>query len=418
MKPRVFISHSTKDETAHERLSQLREALSEAEFDALVDVEHLRPGQKWRDELYTWLGVCDFAVVIITPRSLEPDNPWVAREANILMWRRVLDTNFHVAWILADGTRPEDLNQGLFKDLLIQEMQLVVAETGSDQWLTDVRDELVRRKEQTWPINPVDTLSLPIARELQAFDDPTLHGLADVLDVDLGPWCQSDNPARNLAAALLHVGIEGADEAIDHLAVHGASQSTLETILELIAPSWVDLCAAKSLASAAHKVYEKPVLLLNAKSDFAATMFVRRASGRPPRVEWPRIVLPTLFGELGEEDVADRLNEALKSTLRINADPLARDDGQRLAAIIDRHKKKGRPIFVVSRYSDGVSRHLRALQDRFPTLTFLALTGEEMLDDEPVPDGFERILPELRDGEEDNAWPEYTYCKAMIMGGA
>lgn len=70
------------------------------------------------------MGVCDFAVVIITPRSLLLENPWVAGEASILMWRKALDPEFHVLWVLADGAQPSDLANGAFKDLMIEEVQL------------------------------------------------------------------------------------------------------------------------------------------------------------------------------------------------------------------------------------------------------------------------------------------------------
>lgn len=416
MGARVFISHSTKDDASRERLDLLRTQLGDAGFDVLIDVERLQPGEKWRDELYTWLGVCDFAVVIITPRSLSLDNPWVAREASILMWRKALDPEFHVLWVLADGAQPSDLASGAFKDLLIEEIQLFNAPGDCHDWMPVAVGQLVARRSRGSLINPVDKLAAPIARQLRQFSPPVLRNLADIIALDLGPWYPMDDPANDIAVSLLHLGVEGAMDAIDTLALEGATPETLETILELIAPSWVDLCAARWLAAMAARNDEKPVLLLNAEGEFGASMFVRRASGRPPPVDWPQVVVPARIGEEGLDELADNLTAALKTTLRLRNDPLAQNDERRLQGLIERHSRTGRPIVVISRYSDGLSPYLRALQTRFPTLTFVAITGKEGHVEDPLPEGFARIVPELRAGEEDAAREAYDYCRAMIKG--
>ena len=88
MKPRVFISHSTKEEFSEQVLKAIKTVL-EPDFHLLLDRDVLPPGEEWRHELHTWLGWCHAAVILFSPEALV--SSWVLKEATILTWRRDLD---------------------------------------------------------------------------------------------------------------------------------------------------------------------------------------------------------------------------------------------------------------------------------------------------------------------------------------
>ena len=417
LKPRLFISHTSKSDAATERLVCLREALLERGFDVIVDRDHLGPGDEWRREIYTWLGLCDLAVVLIARRALDPANPWVSREASILMWRRALDPTFRVVPVLVDGVTLEDLESGPFRDLLLAEMQGEVVTAGADlAWTGELADSLAARSLRPGGA-PVDALARPIALQLQELPEWLLREAAELADVPLGPWKPQEDLPLRLAVQLLHLGLEDGFAALDHLAAGGMAPDRLGTLLDLVAPSWVDLCAAHCLAATAARRDEKPVLWLNAESDFAAQMFIRRASGRPPRVDWPRVPLAAVVNDDGAEGLAAQLRAALREKLRLVPDALAANEDARLDALLENHRRNGRPIFVVARHSTGLAMHLDRLKALFPALTFLVLGGQEGVG-EDLPPGFVPIVPPLAPGDEDHARGHYDFVRAQFTGGS
>jgi hypothetical protein len=69
--PRIFISHSAKELGTKNFLEKLSIKLKEEPaFDVLVDKERLTPGSKWRDEIYTWMGLCHGAVILLSRNLL------------------------------------------------------------------------------------------------------------------------------------------------------------------------------------------------------------------------------------------------------------------------------------------------------------------------------------------------------------
>ena len=85
VKPRVFISHSAREDAeALELLDALSAALEE-EFAVRVDKDHLKLGDNWRNTLNTWIGGCDAAIVLLSSKALK--SAFVAYEASILTFR-------------------------------------------------------------------------------------------------------------------------------------------------------------------------------------------------------------------------------------------------------------------------------------------------------------------------------------------
>lgn len=415
MQRRLFISHTSKTPSASERLDLLREAFAAHQFDVIVDRDHLQPGDEWRREIYTWLGLCDVAVVLIAPRALDPANPWVAREATILMWRRALDPSFIVVPVLVDGVELGDLEQGPFRDLLLSEVQgEIIADDGSDEWIARLAGQLAAKATACAPA-PVSALARPVAEQLRGVDPDVLREAAAMIDVPLGPWKPQADLPMQLAVQLLHLGLEGSFAALDHLAVSGLASERLDALIELIAPSWVDLCAAQCVAQTAARHEDRSALLLNADSEWAASMFIRRASARPPRNAWPHVALAGRVDGGGIESIALQLREALMVKLRIPDDVLARDADHQLALALQRRMNERKPVFVVVQHSSGVMPYIAELQSRFPSLRFLVLGGADYPQDETEP-GLTVIVPPLQPGEETEARQAHAYIKRELIG--
>lgn len=415
MKRRLFISHTSKTAAADARLERLRAALAAQDFDVIVDRDQLRAGDEWRREIYTWLGLCEVAVVLIAPRALDPANPWVSREATILMWRRALDPSFIVVPVLVDGVELADLEDGPFRDLLLNEVQgEIVAQGDTDEWIALLAGQLADKARACAP-PPLAALARPVAEQLRGVPEDLLREAANMIAVELGPWKPQADLALELAVQLLHLGLEGSFNALDHLAVNGMDRGRLKSLIELIAPSWVDLCAAQCLAEVAGRQQEYAALWLNAESLWAARMFILRASARPPGTEWDHVPFAAQVDEGGLESLVQQLNEALIAKLKIETDVFAPETPEeRLARQLQRRMKARQPVFVVVKHSAGLMQYLDALKAHFPSLCFLVLGGAGLSDDDLEP-GMRIIVPRLGPNEEADARESHEYVRGVLI---
>ena len=286
---RVFISHKNGDQNADLFLDQLVEQLDLGQFDALVDFKQLEAGQEWRDEIYSWVGLCHATVILLSPAALE--SVWVSREASLLLWRRTLEPGFLVIPVLCGGLLPEQCNTGLFEDLHLHQIEsLQLDAVNSEEILNKVIDRLkVARVE---PSTPLEKNADIVASCLSGVDDPVIVEAVKLLQCDLGPWNPDRNIKRALGLQLLQTGVSNAAESLEYLSQHVSPDKVLR-ILDLIAPSWVDLCAARWVAENALKQSEV-YSVINASSMFAAEAYVNRASGQSSSNRyWPAIPLKT-----------------------------------------------------------------------------------------------------------------------------
>jgi len=103
VKSRIFISHSAKELDTSEFLEKLYEKLKEdSAFDVLVDRERLIPGCKWRDEIYTWMGLCHGAVILLTKNLLSDKSyifGWDDIPVNAEKLIYFLNQRFGLEWI-------------------------------------------------------------------------------------------------------------------------------------------------------------------------------------------------------------------------------------------------------------------------------------------------------------------------------
>jgi hypothetical protein len=410
---RIFISHSNADPDSGPYIDAIETALKADGFDVLIDRKRLRPGENWRDEIYTWLGLCHGAVILVSEAAIRPASIWVPREASILLWRRALDSKFPVVPACLRNVTPEDLTCGVFQDMQLRELETAPAGTPEDL-AAALR---TRFAFLAAPKTPLEILASRIAEALVTATDLAIEEALEMLSIDLGPCAPTNDSRRTLALALLQTPLRRALWALEVLA-ECMDSAKVDQIFAMIAPSWVDLCAARWLAECGACATDKPAVMLNAETLLCAQHYVYRASCRPPKTRW-RIVNSTgIHGERAAQEIAAEIEQNLMSEYRFAEEPGMPPPRTRLAALLRECQRDGRPVFATLRFSAAVAASLPELQRLLPEVTFVLLSGQEFPSPSLVESRRIRLVePRLGRGVEAQALADYDYVQTAIRAG-
>ena len=411
-RPRIFISHSAKEPQSARFLTLLSNALARTGFDVLVDRERLKPGAAWKDELYTWMGLCHVGIILFSESAVRPDSIWVPREASILMWRRRLDPNFHIIPVRFVNVNPADLASGAFRDLDIAQLQFV-QNTSHAAMIKSVTTDLAARK-LALKDTPLESIANQVAFHLREVPSSILTDAAEKLDVDLGAWNPQHSSAKALALRLLQVPLLNAVDVIEFLAGY-LNDTAPDRILDLVAPSWVDLCAASLIPQCARSEPYSRAIAINADTLFSAQMYVRRACCQPSKTSWPVYKYSGVYGEMILDDIIREVEECLIRAFGLDLELDTRNAKDVLRKLLKTRKQQGKPVFIVLEYSVAVARTLSTLQQSLPEVTFLILTGETFPDDDVFSQSRTVLLkPELKEGQEIAAQDDYRYAVSVL----
>ena len=392
--PLIFVSHSSKDnELTREFCQALRGGGAGAsgcdpvvdfeklpDYDVLVDVDELQAGKPWPKQLHEWMARCHAAVLLLTPNAVK--SPWVLKEATILAWRLSLDKNFRFFIVRFDGVSDSDLTAGGFDPLMLDEVQKLPVGDAVDI-AAQVHNAIPPPTDPT----PFDSLCGALEDLAQDVKPNTLKRMAEKIKVGARQWRpdveEKKQYVQAIAVKLLSEdlgGYEGVDNLVDDL-IATTSTETVEKILYIVAPHWVDAGAAGRLPSVATCQPRRAIAMNGAGvSDFTAEMYVRRAH---PLSRLQR-VLPIPGGNSG--DIVDHVTRELY--WHAHRDERSLGSGGPLTAEqkadVIKHFDKGKPrYFVVLPSPHPSGSDLKQLMTRFPKLTFILWTGEELLDPEP-----------------------------------
>jgi hypothetical protein len=208
--------------------------------------------------------------------------------------------------------------------------------------------------------------------------------------------------------------------ALEYLATRTQSPGAVDRILEIIAPSWVDLSAARWIAVCAKLVDRRPGAVINAETRFAAEMYVRRATCLPPKTMWRVVPITAVCGEIAFEDLATEIHAALLTELQPNllADDFGADPDSQLTALLQKLNSLGRPVVIVMRLPGDAAELVPKLQERFPFLIFLFLSGKELPDAAGWPETLlRRVEPKLLAGRESSARTDYEAARTLLRPG-
>ena len=417
MAARIFISHSSKADTKAQnfrdvliaRLRDEKDADGKPRFDVLCDFLRLESGAEWRDEIYTWMGLCDASIILVSQAAIEIST-WVPRESSILLYRRTLQPQFTVIPVIISPAKREDLNTGYYKDLNFTEIH--------DAPVTDeveTIDRIIKRLESVRPsLTPLERMAEQVASELQK-DGLSLElarDCCDRLNVNLAAWVTLKAPLQALALALLQVPLREATRALKETP---HSWERWKSVLSLLAPTWVDLCAARHVAEVGLSSPPKAPLLLNAHEKESAKMYVQRACCRPPQVAWKAYPWLEIFGEKALDDLKSEIECLLmKALIR----PPLPQNVQVLQNVMKIRQEEGEPTFIVLDYRKvpkDLQPDLPILQEAFPLINFLFFCGEDFPSVTDLPFQNMRLIePKLPSGAEATAIAEYATAMSII----
>ncbi len=136
--------------------------------------------------------------------------------------------------------------------------------------------------------------------------------------------------------------------------------------------------------------------------EFTGNSFVRRACARSPELAWAVLPVPNASGE----DAVGYYKQAIRKQLQsyVVKDEGAKDDAIR--SVLERKERDREPVFLLFTPPAPDAEVLGELRREFPTLTFFLLTGDCAVSD--LADA-EFLRPELKAGEEQNAYDEFKY---------
>ena len=410
MARRIFISHSNGDPDSLAYIQAISEALTPAGFEILVDRKRLEPGAKWRDEIYTWMGLCHGAVILVSQAAIRPQSIWVPRETSILLWRRTLDPKFLVIPACLGAVKPEHLRGGVFTDMQLEEIETAPAATPAEL----AAALTLRFAPLAQPKTPLEVLASRLAELLRVASDTVIEETIEALAPDPGPLAPVSNRRSFLALTLLQSPLRQSLPALEVLAEY-IDASKIDQIIWMIAPSWVDLCAARWLADCAARGEEKPAAVLNAATAFCARMYVDRAGCRPPQTRWPLVTSTAVHGEQAAPEIAAEVENNLIQEFRLADDPQMPDPRERLAALLRERQREGRPVFGTLPFSPAIASALPELQRLLPAVTFVLLSGNEFPDSALIGGKRVRLIePRLAPGVEQKAQVDFDIARSII----
>jgi hypothetical protein len=407
VKKRVFISHSGIDRINEEDqfFTELHDAL-QADFNVLDD-SGLQPGDDWRHELYAWMGLCDAAVIILSPSAKRVHSTWVPRECMVLCWRQELSPDMLIIPVFYPDFIEADLKGDLYREVGLEKLQRqAVNVTNRLQAIDEIRERLTSLKAGD---TPLEITARKIAALLKNVDESTIVRALDELPIDL-KITFSDNRLL-LGIRLAHFGFSksqnGKRPAVEalHVATRSLGPEERRKLVELLAPSWIDMCRLRCFHP--DPVAGMPrVLALDADESDTAKQHIGRAFIDPFK-DPPAIV--DLLADSGEHTA----DEVLKQVAEVYARP---HPGMAPKIAKNLLREAGNPVFFcVSQQAAVPVSVLYEVQAKLPRITFIYLSGET------PPAHLERDLPQssfvaprLKAGEEEEALTGYWAAKARI----
>jgi hypothetical protein len=400
-KARLFFSHSTKkDSREREILVRLADALA-ADYEILLDRTALDAGGSWRSTINVWLAICDAAVILVHPDSIESE--YCQYEWAVLSNRREIQKNFLIVPIYL-GSAPNDIKT---KAAHISEISGYFEFDDIDRVIAKVTEQLAAKLVLEQPSRKLISY---IAASLQGalLREDSIEAEADNLNLDLGTWDFSTDKWFKFALKLMGAGLDiPVLTVLLNIRKHfgQAQEDRFRDIVQLIGfCSWVDMGSAQRLrACALRDKVAQGLFGLNAERLDTAKCYVLSGSERTWNTNWP---IGAALGDFASEDhLHQRIRSELIGLLQLGdeeySDAALKQELDFLRAL--------QPVFVVLRpqgLSAGWLKRLRE-SELFAGVTFLVLTGETGISPELLAeDAF--LKPFLPVGFEDYVWKNYA----------
>ncbi|KNZ33320.1 MAG: hypothetical protein AD742_06935 [Methylibium sp. NZG] len=398
---RVFISHSANraEEPATQAFLDAVIARLQAApgLEALADQKDLQGGDEWLQRLYAWMGLCDAAVIVLSPRAVVRENSsWVPRESSLLLWRKALDPRFVVIPVLVGGLQPAQLAGNPFiADLRLADLQFAGG-LSDDAKIDAIVAALQARLAAGVARLVFDPVRVHVQDCLQRFapDDSVTATLAQHFGAEV--WQPYAVPRQNLSLKMVRAAAQAdaVDAVIADVTLGSQGDARLGArLFEALYPMRLPADSACALLTLLRRQEGQGAVLVNTNDTWAVRMLLRAATGLPKDDllrTWQLVELPDGWGDDDQNEItrylAAELAEAALGTggwelLSEHPEPAVRLAEQLSALaeqLLEARRETGAPIVVCARYTQRWTELAGSLAARFPTAVFLFWTGDTL----------------------------------------
>ena len=397
---RVFISHSahaTEEPLTQAFLDALIEAIkAENGFEPLVDQITLTAGDDWMQQIYAWLGLCDAAVLLLSPHAVtRGDSVWVPREANLLLWRRSLDPDFIIIPAFLGGLEAKDLKSNKFlADLRLEEIQFARS-IADDEKIKNIVHSLRNKLAVQATKKVFEPLQVHIEDCLQRF--APINSIDRTLEEHFAGnrWQPLVPNHQKLALHMVRsAATECVDLAIETVIIGSQEQYKLGSkLFDSLFPIRLPADVSCQLLHLCKKLTGRGCVVISAVDKWVLEVLFRSATGLSPGDLQKYWEIIELIDDWGDDDLTEatrQLAMALADTmlwtnaweeLSDNAEPEARFSEQMFELnrqLEKARKERGAPVVICVAYRPRWLELAAELVKRFPTTVFVLRTADAL----------------------------------------
>lgn len=393
-RPRVFISHSSKEPLGTEFRKALEQRLQDAGYRVLVDKD-IDLNQDWRSTLNTWIGGCDAAVVLLSDAALK--SSYVAYEASLLAYRhRSPREKFLLIPVFLPPVTGKAVADSLLGPSGIGELQSIREDVPTEEALQRIVDFLEQHVSS--PESLAERHAQRLCGLLNPVDKFDLEQAAKAVGVDLEPWTPGLVLPMKVALHLMAAGLKRAPDGIRYFRKRLSAPTDLDEMMTLIATSWVDCRSATEIPEIARR---QGLLALNGEDPRTAWLYVVGACPIRPSDAWRVIQVDGVVGDKGIEELKSLIHNAIAQKFSVPRTPEA-------VHKVIRKITNREPLFVALPLRGMNAKMLEELRTEFQTVTFFFLTGRDPPSEEQLRKmGIELLQPMIEPGTEQPFWLLY-----------
>ncbi len=435
--PRIFVSHNTKGTEDENLLDNICNRLNK-DFEVITDNKKQgikNEWQHWHLKLLNELGKCDAGIIFLNDQNCTDLD--CVHTASILRWRYWKENYFKLLIICLGTVTSKHTCEGAWARLSFSGThQFFFPAPKEDEILKKINSQLNYLRTYPCKKTPVERMEDALTGLLaevkdknylkDAVNEIVWHSNKSVLPIEHGCYNQSQLPVEQcLARAMLRQGM-GSFYALINTLKNRITNVSYRNILELIAPSWVDLRAAGLIAKNINKKHDERVFCVNGGiPNFTGEMYVRQAcySDGGPDYSWKVIQVTTIDGDNVIEFIIRQIRKGLinkfpsikKRYSRIEEidDELIKKIDKMINQQLEEQEANNDLTFVVVPPAFEINTEvLKQIRNSYPSLTFFLLTGCKTT--HPSFDHVEFLEPFLNPGAEDRANQEYDYNSNLI----
>jgi hypothetical protein len=327
-KPKIFISHSAKEERTRKLLDALYVALDNAGFDVLLDKQRLEPGVEWRDELNKWLWQCHGAVILLSEAAL--NSPWVLKEATNLTWRRDLSRQFDnrlfdALPVLLPPVAVGQLAQTKFSPLAIDAIQTLTADSD-EAVIKKIIERLAPLLQRFGELSPFKKVQGALVAILDRVNrDEALDLIAESFKLDTAIFGAGGDKKIHLADHALKAADYGALLDVVKIITPRVGRENAKEFCRIVWPfCWVDQLAASRIPVVMRKPERKRSMALNSRRKETVEMYIRRICEEYP--PWVFRELRGVYSAAQIKEMLDDLRAIIKRHLGYEEDDVVSDE--------------------------------------------------------------------------------------------